>query len=88
MERTPGTVENHASARQSIREHIVCERDDVVSCRMNIAMHVADEMTNPRSLREVARVNHENVFVCRRDDVGRRRIVMEKLPRVKNRSGR
>jgi hypothetical protein len=87
VERTTSAVERDASARESIRQHIVCQRHDLVSSRMNIAMHVADEMANARSLGEVARMHDENVFVCCTDDVGSFRVMVEKLPGMQNRAG-
>jgi hypothetical protein len=88
VKRPPGPIERHAGACEPVGKHIVGERNDLVSAGMNIAVHVADEMANPRSFGEVARIYHEYVFVRRRDDVGRLRVVMEKLSWMKNRPGR
>ena len=86
VERTTSAIERYASARESICQHIICQRHNLVSHRMDIAMHVADEMANPRRFGEVARMRHEDVFVGCSDDVGSLRVVVEELPRMKDRA--
>ncbi len=88
VERATGPVERHANACEPIGQHIVRERHDFVSRGMNIAMHVANEMTDPRSLGEIARMYHQDVLVGGSDDVGRFCVVMKKLTRMKDRSSR
>lgn len=88
VERTTGAVERHADPCEPVGQHIVGERNDLLAAGMHIAMHVADEMADPRSLGEVPRIHHEHVFVRRSNDVGRFCVVMEKLPRMEHRAGR
>jgi hypothetical protein len=88
VERTTGAVERHAKAYEPIGQHIVRQRDDLVSRGMNIAMHVANEMANACCLGEIAWMNYQHVLVGGRNDVGRFRVVVKKLTRVKDGSGR
>ena len=82
-----GAVESRAETPESIGQDIVCQRDDLGSGRMEIAMHIADEMANARRLGEVARMHDENLLVCGADDIGSLGVVVKKLSRMKNRTG-
>jgi len=83
-----GAVESRAETPESIGQDIVCQRDDLGSGRMEIAMHIADEMANARRLGEVARMHDKDVLVCGADDIGSFRVVVKKLSWMKNRAGR
>ena len=88
VEWTSSAVERHTRAPKSIRQHIVCERHDLVSGGMNIAMHIADEMAYTRRLGKVTRMHDKNVLICSADDVGGFCVVVKKLSRMKHRSSR
>jgi hypothetical protein len=88
VEWTSSAVERHTRSPKSIGQHIVCERHDLVSGRMNIAMHVADEMADTRRLGKVTRTHDKDVLICGADDVGGFCVVVKKLSRMKHRSGR
>jgi hypothetical protein len=86
VERTANPVESRAGAREPVGQHIVGECHDLVSRRMDIAVHVANEMTNPRSLGEIARMHHEDIFVGCTDHVSSFCVMVEKLSGMKNRA--
>jgi hypothetical protein len=88
VERSTSPLEMHARPDEPVGEDIVGERHDLVTARMNIAMHVAYEMTDTGRLCEVARRHDEDVLVRGADNVGCFRVVVEKLARVKNGAGR
>ena len=88
VERTEGSLETHSRAPESVGQHIVCERHNLVSARMKIAMHVADEMTNACRFSEVARMDDEHILVRSADDIGSFGVVVKKLSGMKNRAGR
>jgi hypothetical protein len=88
VERTARAVERHTRAPKSVGQHIVCERHDLVSGGMNIAMHIADEMANTRRFGKVTRMYHQDVLVSGADDVSRFCVMVKKLSRMKHRSSR
>src|SRR6476620_11864705 len=87
VERTTSPFDRYASAGEPVGKHIICKRDDLVPGRMNISMHVANEMTNPRRLGEVARMDDKDILVCGADDVGSVPVVVKNLSRMENGSG-
>jgi len=87
VEWTASPVERHASPRESIRQYIVCKRDNLVPARMNVAVHVANEMPDPRGLGKIARMNDENVLVRRANYIGGLRVVMQQLTGMQNGPG-
>ena len=88
VEWTASPVERHTRALESVGQHTVRKRHDLVSGRMDIAMHIADEMADTRRLGEVTWTHDENVLVCGADDVGGFCVVVKKLSRVKHCSSR
>jgi hypothetical protein len=87
VERTATAVERHASARESIRQYIVCKRDNLVPARMNVAVHVANEMPDSRRLGKIARMNDENVLVRSANHIRGLRVVMQQLTGVQDGAG-
>ena len=87
VKRPTGPVERHAGPCEPLGQHLICERHDLMSGRMNIAMHISDEMPDTGCLCDVARMCYENVFIGCTDDIGGFGIVVEKLPWMKNRAG-
>ncbi len=86
VERTANPAESDAGAREPVGQHLVGERHDLVSRRIDIAVHVANEMTDPRSLGEIPRMHHQDIFVSCTNNVSSFRVVVEKLSGMKNRA--
>ena len=87
VKRTTTPFERYASASESVGQHIICQRDDLVPGRRNVSMHVANEMPNPRSFGEVARMHNKDILVRGADDIGGFCVVVKDLSRMKNGSG-
>lgn len=88
MKRSPRPLARHARSRKPLGEYIVSQRDDVVPDRVDIPVHVADQMPDACRLGQVARMNDQHVLVCRADDIGGLGVVVQELTGMKNRPGR
>ena len=84
VERPCPPLKTNAGTCKAIREHRIPQRDNFHSARMEVAVHVANQMADTGRFGEVARINNYHLFIRGADDVGRLRVVMEQLPGVKD----
>jgi hypothetical protein len=81
-------LKSNASSGQSFGKHLIGQSDNLRSARVDVAMHVADEMSDDGGFGKVARVDHEHIFIGRAHDVGGFSIMVQQLTRMKNGASR
>jgi len=75
------------SSGEAIRQDIVRQNDHLGSTRVDIAMQVANQMTDAGGLSQIAWVHNEHFFISRANNVRGLGVVMQQLPGMKNRAG-
>jgi hypothetical protein len=85
---TASAVHAKPGASETLGKHLVTERDDFVAARVDIAVHVSNEVSDTGGLGKVARCDHQDVFVGRAHDVRGLRVVVQELTRMKDRARR
>jgi hypothetical protein len=87
MERPVHPFEYRAGFLEAVGERAVRERDDLVPFDVDVPVQVADQVCDSCRFGDIARPDHENVFVGRRDDVSGLGVVMEELPGMEDGAG-
>src|SRR3954467_8058176 len=86
--RPSGAADMKTRAREAVGEHVVRECNDFGSARVDVPMHVPNEVSDPSSLGQIARRYDQDIFVGRAYEISGFQIVIQQLPRGKNRAGR
>ncbi len=86
MKRSSRALARHPGPREPFGQNIVSQRDDVVPGREDVAMHVADQVSDARGLGQIARMDDQYILFCGAHHVRYFGIVMQELPRVKDRA--
>ena len=88
MKRSPRSLARHPRSREPFGQNIVSQRDDVVSGREDVAMHVADQVADSCRFGQIARMGDQHILVCSAHHIRNFGIVVQELPRVKDRARR
>src|SRR5262249_10248217 len=83
----PRPFKSDMGSGEAICQDIVREDDHLDSTRVDIAMHVANQMTDAGGLSQITWVDDEDLFIRRADHVRGFSVVMQQLPGMKNRAG-
>lgn len=86
MKRSPRSLARHPRSREPFGQNIVSQRDDVVSGREDVAMHVADQVADSCRFGQIARMGDQHILVCSAHHIRNFGIVVQELPRVKDRA--
>jgi len=84
VKRTPIRVKRHTRAMQPIGERLICQRDHLGALQVNVAMEVADEMSDARGFGEVAGRDDEHRFRRRGHNVPALAALEEHLAGMEN----
>jgi hypothetical protein len=84
MKRSPSSLARHPRSREPFGQNIVSQRDDVVSGREDVAMHVADQVADACRFGQIARMGNQHILVCGAHHVRHFGIVVQELPRMKD----
>lgn len=88
MKRSPRSLARDPRFGEPFGQNVVSQRDDVVSRREDVAMHVADQVADSCRFGQIARMGDQHILVCSAHHVRNFSIVVQELPRVKDRAGR
>jgi hypothetical protein len=86
--RTTSAVDAKPGASETFGKDLVAKRDDFVAARVDIAVHVSNEVPDTGSLGKIAWHDHQDVFVGRAHDVRGFRVVVQELTGMKDRPRR
>lgn len=80
-------LKSNARSGQAFGEHIIGESDNLRAARVDIPMHVANQMTDAGGLSQITWVHNEDLFIRRAYHVCGFSVVMQQLAGMKNRAG-
>ena len=87
VEWPPRPLKLDPCSRKAIGEHVIGQSDNLGPSRMDVAVHIANQMTNAGRFSQIAWVYDEDLFISRAHDVGGFSVMMQQLARMKNGAG-